>query len=70
MQGAFDEYGEWIVETYNIEVSEEDVRKFLKSYGAWDAEDLKDYDVNLLRLVWIATLNCKENETTYFYMGE
>jgi hypothetical protein len=55
---------------FNIEVPENDLRRFLKRYGAWDAEELSDHDANIDRLIWLACLDCRENETTYFYMGE
>lgn len=38
-------------------VSPDDVRKELKEYGAWDAEELSDDDANWRRLIWISACN-------------
>ena len=35
-------------------LNKNDVRKTLKEYGAWDADELADHKENLIRLVWIA----------------
>jgi hypothetical protein len=32
----------------------EDVRRELRGYGAWDAEELGDHEQNLNRLLWLA----------------
>lgn len=34
----------------------------LKEYGAWDAEELKDQDQNLLRLLWLAACDITEQK--------
>lgn len=36
------------------------VRDELKEYGAWDEEELKDDEENLLRIVWIAAGDIRE----------
>lgn len=55
---------------YNFEVTLDDSIKFLSSYGAWDKEELQDLDSNIDRIIWLACLDCQENNTTFFYMGE
>ena len=57
-------------QVYEIEVSHEDVKLFLRSYGALDDEELANFDDCIDRLIWLACLDCRENDTTYFYMGE
>jgi hypothetical protein len=37
-----------------------DVAKELKVYGAWDDEELADHDENMLRLLWVAAGDIKE----------
>jgi hypothetical protein len=37
-----------------------EVAKELKGYGAWDDEELADHDENMLRLLWIAAGDIKE----------
>jgi hypothetical protein len=69
-QGRFDEYAEWILENYRVEVSLEDSIKCLKGYGAWNESELQDLNANKSRLLWIACLDCKENKTCFWYMGE
>lgn len=70
LSGPADSSIEEILQFYNIECDSEELKKFLKNYGAWDSEDLKDHDANIMRLVWLSALDCKEQKTTYFYMGE
>lgn len=68
-QGKADSYVDELLKKYRVKVSLEDSREFLKSYGAWDEEELSDLESNIQRLVWLACLDCQENKTTYFYMG-
>lgn len=70
LSGPADNAIKEILQHYNIECDSEELKKFLKSYGAWDSEDLQDHDTNLSRLIWLSALDCKEQKTTYFYMGE
>ena len=56
-------------ETVDVDVSLEDSREFLRSTGGWEDSELNNLDENKNRLLWIACLDCRENETTYFYMG-
>lgn len=36
------------------------IRKELKEYGAWDAEELADDEANLHRIVWCAACNIRD----------
>lgn len=70
LQGPFDDYADCILSSYNVEVSLSDSIKYLKGVGAWDTEELQDLETNKARLLWLALLDCNENETNLFYMGE
>lgn len=70
LSGPADNAVSEVLQHYNIKCDSEDLKKFLKSYGAWDNEDLMDHETNIERLIWLAALDCQEKETTYFYMGE
>lgn len=59
-----------IKEAYNVVVNKDGLKKYLKRFGAWNTEELSDHSNNIDRLIWIATLECKENDTNVFYMGE
>lgn len=41
-----------------------DLRRELKEYGAWDAEELADHDQNLQRLLWLACGDIREDPQT------
>jgi hypothetical protein len=69
-QGPFDSYAEYVLGAYDVQVSLDDSIAYLKCIGAWDLRELQDLELNKGRLVWIALLDCKENETNYWYMGE
>ena len=43
--------------------NDETIRKELKQYGAWDAKELQDSEMNWQRLVWIAACNINEEDT-------
>ncbi len=70
MSGAADYAVSEIKSTYKVVVSKENVKKYLKAFGAWDTKELLDHDKNIDRLIWLATLDCKENNNNVFYMGE
>lgn len=36
------------------------IARCLKGYGAWDAEELADAEMNRIRLLWIAAGNAKD----------
>lgn len=38
------------------------IRRVLKPYGAWDAEDLADDEANYARLLWVAAGACKDQK--------
>lgn len=69
-QGAFDSYAEYLLQAYNVEVTLQDSITFLRSYGAWDNSELQDLQANKARILWLACLDCKEQKTQFFYMGE
>lgn len=54
----------------HVEVSLEDSQKYLRTTGTWELEELLDLDCNIDRLLWLACLDCRENKTNYWYMGE
>lgn len=68
-QGRFDDYADYLCETFDVQVTLEDSIKYLKGLGAWDLDELQDLELNKRRLLWVACLDCKENETNYWYMG-
>ena len=35
-------------------------KEYLKGFGAWDAEQLKDHDENKMRVLWTWACNCSE----------
>lgn len=69
-QGQFDDYAEYILSTFDVQVSLEDSIKYLRLCGAWKLDELQDIELNKARLLWIAIIDCKENKTIYWYMGE
>lgn len=40
----------------------EQVRRELKGWGAWEAEELTDHEDNLQRILWLAACNIREEE--------
>ena len=69
-QGRADDAVKDIQESYSVECDETDLIKYLKSTGGWDESELQDHDSNIDRLIWISCLDCQEQNTTYWYMGE
>ena len=67
--GPADDAVGYLAGGYGVQVSEGDLKKYLKEYGAWDADELSDHYANIERLIWLASLECQENDTNYFYMG-
>lgn len=43
------------------EIGPENIKKELKEYGAWDAEELADENQNQKRILWIAAGDIKES---------
>lgn len=67
--GRADEAVEELLKDYNIECSEQDAQEYLYWFGLWSESELENHEENLKRLVWLACLECREKETTFFYMG-
>jgi len=69
--GPFDDYAEHLVNNvFDVETTLQDTIDILKPFGAWENSELQDLDDNIARILWLAILNCKENETNIFYLGE
>lgn len=68
--GAADSAISELMRLHSIDVSLSDSIKYLRSYGAWDDSELQDLEANKARILWLAALDCKEQGTTFFYMGE
>ena len=49
-----------VLKEWDVSGDAEDVREFLKGYGAWDTEELKDDGENLRRAVWILGCDLRE----------
>ena len=56
----------YVLENYTITGDHKDCKAYLKSYGAWDDNELSDHYSNLERLVWMAGASLYENEDIYF----
>ncbi len=69
--GPADETVDWALNRYTVLCKREHAMKYLASTGAWTREEMISEDLSLLhgRLIWLATLDCKEQKTNYFYMG-
>jgi hypothetical protein len=63
---AADEAVAYVLETFTVTGDVLDCAAYLKRYGAWDAEELADHDVNLSRLVWLTGVALHEGEPAYF----
>lgn len=69
LSGPFDEYAEYLLNTFQVELDLNESIKYLKNYGAWTLEEMQDLETNKALMLWLAILDCKENKTTYFHMG-
>jgi len=69
LSGACDSYISDIQQVYSVDVSLEDSKAYLSSYGAWDDTELSDLQSNKDRLLWLALSDCKERGDQFFYMG-
>lgn len=69
-QGRFDECAEYLLESFDVQVDLKESVKYLKSTGGWTSDELQDLELNKARLLWLALLDCKEQGTTFWYMGE
>lgn len=67
--GPCDQAIDHLMHTNKISCSRQDAICFLKSYGLdLDPED-STYEL-ISKVLWIAIMDCRENQTTQFYMGE
>jgi folate-binding Fe-S cluster repair protein YgfZ len=41
-------------------IAKEDIAQELKEYGAWDKEELENNEENIIRILWLAANNIKE----------
>lgn len=70
--GPFDHYADYICENFEVISDPAEVATYLRNFGAWSELELLDAEniqTNVKRLLWISILDCKENKTAYFYMG-
>ena len=68
--GPADEFIDQAMSSYHVDCSLDDSIKYLKTFGVWSIDELQDLDANISRLLWTALLDCKEQNTNYWYMGE
>jgi hypothetical protein len=64
--GAADAAVEYVRHNFTITGNEADCRKYLKGFGAWDAVELANHELNLDRLVWLAGCDLRESGEIYF----
>ena len=59
-----DDVAFWVKElrSYLDKIPADLIRRCLKSYGAWNDEELQDDEENLHRFIWCATGQAKDNE--------
>lgn len=50
----------------SLDISADALRDELREYGAWDEQELADHSENLIRIVWIAAGNIKEENRQEF----
>lgn len=55
-----------VLRTYTVTGDEVACRNFLRPYGAWSEEELRDHDANLARLVWLTGCGLREDGEAYF----
>jgi hypothetical protein len=63
--GAVDEAVEYWVKKLNFNPPQELAVRYLKEYGAWDAEQLADEDANARRILWTLCCDIKEQGEWY-----
>ena len=61
--GRVDDSADYWARNHNVKIygTPEKVRKELKEYGAWSAEELMDDEANIRRLLWVTAGNMREN---------
>jgi len=65
-QGDCEESVRGFIRNYGVTADAEDCRDFLKPFGAWDAEELADDEMNLVRAVWVVAGNLKDSGEAFF----
>lgn len=58
--GAVDDAVARWVEQLDFDCPEPQAAKWLREFGAWDAEELADHEANNRRVLWIACCDIKE----------
>jgi hypothetical protein len=59
-QGSVDDACDYWKDEF--EMNENDAKKHLKTFGAWEDEELEDHDDNMMRVVWLLACDLKENK--------
>ena len=61
--GSVDDSADYWARNWNVKIhgTPDKVRKELKEYGAWSAEELMDDEANVRRLIWIAAGDMRDN---------
>ena len=59
-QGRFDDYADYLVESFEIEADHEMIRCCLKGFGAWTEQQLQEDEANVKKFLWLTILNAKE----------
>lgn len=70
--GQKDDDVQFALESGRVEwtASADDIRRFCKSTGAWDDEQLADDDENRARAFWVLACNADEDPEVYGYSPE
>lgn len=53
-------------EEVEVIVDEEEARDWLRDFGSWSDEELKDHDENINRILWFAWSELTSEECDYF----
>lgn len=64
--GAKDAIAEEIYNNTRINIDPEEARRFLKEYGSWSADELRNTKMNIQRVLWIAAGDIEETGEFYF----
>lgn len=68
--GPFDDFAEEVLKEYCVDITLEDSILFLKPTGAWELEELQDLETNKRRVLWISILDCVDQGSNWFYLGQ
>lgn len=55
----------WVKEL-ELDADNDEMKEYLKRFGAWDDEELEDKEDNLERMLWIICNDIKEQDEAYF----